>query len=150
MKTTLFLCLLVSRFAAAQDIALLDRGLKNPMTVTNQLTQEQLVSGQFPIYTADLDSVIRLTEALARYINTGAVQKACVQVFPVGRSYFAVTTQAGGAYSTYAIILNTLSGVMGATLEVVKQGAGNKKAMRQLQVFLDYLKNNRHIAAIER
>jgi hypothetical protein len=67
-----------------------------------------------------------------------------MQIFKAGHSQFAVTTLRAGSYNTYEIYLSTRSGNLGASLELVKRGDGPKKALQQVQVFLDYLKNNRH------
>ncbi len=144
MKTILLL--LLPCFARAQSIALVDRAFKNPVTVTDTLTARQLSGKLFPIYTTDLDSVIVLTEHLARYIDAKAVHEPDMHFRTVGHSQFAVTTQRTGQYNTYGIFLSTRSGNLGAALEVVNPGNGNKKAAQQLHLFLDYLKNNRHIA----
>jgi hypothetical protein len=148
MKTILLL--LLPCFARAQSIALVDRAFKVPLTVTDTLTARQLSGKLFPIYTSDLDSVILLTEYLARYIDAGTVYQPEMHIRAVGHSQFAVTTQRMGQYNTYGIFLNTRSGNLGAALEVVKRGNGNKKAAQQLHLFLDYLKNNRHIATAEK
>lgn len=150
MKTVLFLFLFISRVAVAQEIALLDRAFKNPMALTQKLTIEQLGGKQFPVYKADLEAVIRLMENLSRYINTGTVHETATQLLPAGHSNLTVAMQRTGAYCTYTVFVNTRSNDIGASLEVVKSGSGNKKALQQLQAFLDYLKNNRHIITAEK
>lgn len=150
MKTCLFLLLAISRFAVAQDIALIDRHFKNPMSVTKKLTVEQLSGKQFPVYIADLDSVIRLTETLSEYINAGIVHEPDMQIFQVGSSHFAINTERKGVYNMYSIFLSTKAGNVGASIELVKRGDGNKKAVQRLQVFLDYLKNNRHMITMKK
>lgn len=142
--------LLLPCFAFTQPIALLDRAFKKPVTVTKALSTTQLSGRQFPIYTADLDTVIQVTEQLARYIDTGAVRPPDMQMLAAGHSLFAVTTNQAGVYNNYTVFLSTRSGNLGATLELVKHGYGNRKAVQQLRLFLDYLKNNRHIAAAEK
>src|SRR3954451_24785744 len=89
MKTGILLLLLWPFFAPAQDIALVDRELKRPMLVTQELTLEQLSGKYFPIYATDLDSVIQMIEGLTSLINTGMVHDNNMQLLPVGHSQFA-------------------------------------------------------------
>lgn len=143
MKTCV-LFLMLPILAGAQSIVLLDRAYKSPITVTETITQGQ--SGKwFPVYIADLDKVIRLTEQLAASINRGTIVSSSLQILPVGHSHFAITMQHAGAYSSYSISLATRSGNVGTFLQLVTQNQGSKKALQELLLFLDYLKNNRHI-----
>lgn len=144
---TLLLLLLLPCFAHAQTITLVDRAFKAPVTVTPALTARQLSGKLFPIYTTDLDSVILLTEHLVHYIDAAAAHEPTMQLRAAGHSLFSITAQREGSYNTYGIFLSTRAGDLGASLELVKPGYGNKRAVQQLQLFLDYLKNNRHIAA---
>jgi len=145
MKTVILLLLLVPCFARAQDIALVDRELKGPMTVTRNLTLRDLSSKLFPIYRADLDSIIHITESLISFIKNRTTREPNMQLVPVGHSQFAITTERSGEYNSYMVFLNTRSNNLGATLELVSRGDNNRRAVQQLLQFLDYLKNNRHM-----
>lgn len=140
-----FVLLLLPCWVAAQEIALVDRNLKRPMTLTRKLTPSQLMGRVFPIYKADLDSVIKVVESLSKFINTGAVHDANMQLLPVGHSQFAITTRRSGPSNSYIVLLNTRAGNVGASFQLVKQNDNNRKAVHQLLLFVDYLKNNRHI-----
>ena len=145
MKTVVLLLWLLPCWAAAQEIVLLDRNLKRPAALTRKLTPGQLMNRAFPIYKSDLDSVIHITEALSHYINTGVVHQADMQLLPVGHSQFAITTRRSGAFNSYIVYLNTRSGNLGASLKLIGQEDNNRQAVQQLLLFVDYLKNNRHI-----
>jgi hypothetical protein len=146
MKTAFLLLLLLPCVALAQDIALLDRDFKNPIAVTQTVTAAQLSNKLFPVYTTDLDTMVRVLENLARTINTGEVHEPAMQLLPVGHSQFTINTERMGSFNTYAIYLSTRTGDLGASLELVKRGEGNRKTLENLFLFLDYLKNNRHFA----
>jgi len=143
--STLFIYLFLLKTAAAQEIALLDRSYRNPLTVTQDLTAGQLMNRCFPVYTTDIDALIAVANTLANDINTGAVQQPEMKRVTVGNSTVAITTQRSGASNTYGVILITVAGNKGATMELVKPGVGNRTAVKQLRIFLDYLKNNKHI-----
>ena len=147
MKTAVLLLLLVPGWVSAQDIVLVDRNLKRPMSLTRTLTPRQLMGNVFPIYRADLDSVIQVTESLTSFINTGVVHEANMQLLTVGHSQFAVTTRRTGTFNSYIIYLNTRSGNIGTSLELVGREDNNRQALQQLLLFMDYLKNNRNIVA---
>jgi hypothetical protein len=147
MKCGMLLFIIFGHVAAAQEIVLVDRDFKRPVSFTRQLTGSQLLSKRFPIYTTDLDSVIAIMEVLSEYLNTGKPHVTTTQVLPVGHSRIMVNTKSAGSGNSYDIFVTTRSEDLGAVMELVKNGAGNKKAMQQVQVFLDYLKNNRHLAA---
>lgn len=145
MKTCIVLLYILPVCAYAQSIALLDREFKNPITVTETLTRDQLSGRTFPIYTADLDVVIRLTEKLARSLVSGTQPLSGMELLPAGHSHIAVATQRTGAHTTYSVSLSTRSGDVGTFLQLVKRNQGNKRAVQELLLFLDYLKNNRHM-----
>ena len=145
MKTGILLLLLWPFFAPAQDIALVDRELKRPMLVTQELTPEQLSGKYFPIYTSDLDSVIQMIEGLTGFINTGMVHDNNMQLLPVGHSQFAITILRAGSFNSYMVFLSTRCENLGATLELVKRHDSSRQALHELFLFLDYLKNNRHM-----
>jgi hypothetical protein len=73
-----------------------------------------------------------------------------MQLLLAGHSQFACTIQGSGENHTFSIVLNTRSGNVGASLDLVEKRDGNRKAVQKIQAFLDYLKNNRHIVATER
>ena len=147
MKTLVLWMLLFSQPAGAQEIVLADRALKKPMTVTDTVTKAQLMGRLFPIYRDDLDALIDTMERFAHYINTPAMHEPNMQIVPIGHSKLSFTTLQSGSYNTYLVSINTLSGELGASMQVVKKGDNNKKGLRRLQSFIEYLKNNRHIIA---
>jgi hypothetical protein len=146
MKTVFFVLLLLPGIALAQTIALLDRNFKKPIAVTETLTREQLSGKWFPIYVTDLDTVIKVAEALAHAISNGTLPPSNTQLIQAGHSHFAVAAQRTGGYTTCNIALATQSGNMGATLLLVRKEDSNRKAAQLLLLFLDYIKNNRHMA----
>lgn len=150
MKMGILLLLLLPGFAYAQTIALLDRAFKNPVTVTETVTSQQLSGKWFPVYIADFENVIRLTERLVRSINNRTLPSSGTQVLGVGHSRVAITAHGTGVHTTYSIFLSTRSGNIGASLQLVKRDEGNRKAVQELLLFLDYLKNNRHMLESEK
>lgn len=146
MKKAVLLLLLLPCLAPAQEIALLNRNLKSALIVTNELAAKELTTGWFPIVAADLDSVIFVAENLVQSLNKITAPEADIQLLPVGHSQFVVLAQQAGTFINYTIILSTRFGNVGASLEVVTRGSGNRQAAQQLLRFLDYLKNNRHLA----
>lgn len=132
-------------FGKAQSIALVDRDFKRPMTLTQTLSIAQLAGRHFPIQTADLDSVIEVTATLARQIADRTAPEAEMQVITAGKSRFAITIQKAGNYNTYRVLLSTVSGNLGASLELVNGRDNNYSAVQKLYIFLDYLKNNIHL-----
>jgi hypothetical protein len=147
MKFGLML-LLLPLFCDAQEIALLDRHFKKPVLYTNSLQGDALYRC-FPVYRADLDSVIQVTETLLSSVQAGKPPEPDAVFLPAGHSFFAVRTWKTGAYTNYFVVLSTRSGDKGATLELLSEQDGNKKAAQKLLVFLDYLKNNRHLTTTE-
>lgn len=146
MKTGFLILLLLPGIALAQTIALLDRNFKIPVAVTETLTREQLSGKWFPVYIADLDTMIQLVEALARSVNHRTLPPSYAQVIQAGHSHVAVTTERSGGYTTCSIALATRCGNIGAVLQLVRKEDSNRKAAQLLLAFLDYIKNNRHIA----
>jgi hypothetical protein len=146
MKCALNLLLLLPLFCGAQEIALLDRHFKEPVRLSGALTSETLYHS-FPVHRADLDSVIRITENLLSALHSSKPPKDNNLFLQAGHSLFAIRTWNAGAHSTHSVVLSTLLGNKGATLALVSENDGTKKAARKLLVFLDYLKNNRPVLA---
>jgi hypothetical protein len=149
MKCALNLLLLLPLFCGAQEIVLLDRRFKEPIRVSGPVTGEAL-NRSFPVYRSDLDSVIQITESLLSSLHSGKPPKENTRFVQAGHSLFAIRTWNVGAHSTHFVVLSTRSGNKGATLALVTEKDGTKKAARKLLVFLDYLKNNRPVLPAER
>lgn len=143
MKTGLLLLLLLPRVAPAQAIAWLDRNFKNPITVTKTNVAAPLSHNVFPVYTTDLDTIIGLLENLARSLDTGTPKETKTQLLQAGHSLLAVTTEHSGGSGIYTIYLTTRLENKGLSLAIVPHGTNNKKAVQNLLLLLQYLKNNR-------
>jgi hypothetical protein len=147
MKRFVFLLLLWPCVAEAQRVLLLDRNLKAAITQTEAPTREQLSGDWFPIEAADFDSVMLLLEDLVRWTDTSVVLHTDMQLLTAGHSHFAIATQHDNGYNVFGITLSTRLRDVGASMELVKRGTGGRQTVRQLLRYLEYRKNNRHMAA---
>jgi hypothetical protein len=138
----LFLLLCIPFAMQAQKIALVDREFKSPIIFMDSVAHAETYQDRFPIYINDMDVVLKTTERLARYINTGRQHDAGEQSFTTGKSRFLAQTEKTGHSNRYRIIINTRTGSMGTSLTLVNQDDGQRKAVQKLNIFVDYLKNN--------
>lgn len=145
MKRFLLLLLLLPYCMAAQEVILVDRNLKAAMLPMPDGAVQRWAYRWFPVYVADLDSVIQVAESLVRLINESTAQEAVGQLWPAGHTRFAVNVQRTGSSYTYSIFVSTRLGDVGTTLDLVKRQSSSRRAVQQLLQFLDYLKNNRHL-----
>jgi hypothetical protein len=149
MKWGFGLLMLLPLFCGAQEIILLDRHFKEPIQFTRSFTREALNSN-FPVYRADIDAIIHITETLLAAIRSGNKPEQGARILQAGHSRLTILGRSSGIYSTQLVVLTSRSGNKGATLELLTEKDGTKKAAQKLLVFLDYLKNNRSIWAPER
>jgi len=149
MKWGLGLLMLLPLFCGAQEIVLLDRRFKEPVLFAGSFTHEAL-NTNFPVYRADVDAVINITETLLAAIRSGKKPEQGARILQAGHSRLTIHSRNSGVYSTQLVVLTSRSGNKGATLELLTEKDGTKKAAQKLLVFLDYLKNNRSIWAPER
>lgn len=74
MKKAILLLLCLTAFltnASSQDYLLLDRNWKKPATIADSFTKDDINNGRYPIYKADLDSLIIITKEFRNLKNDG-------------------------------------------------------------------------------
>ncbi len=143
MKALFFLLWLLPAAGAAQTYALLDRDFKRPLIVTDAITTDLMHDRRFPVYTKDIDSLISFTERLQKHMNTGKTYDEATVRYDVGGSWFMAQREKIGKVNKYHITINTRAQDVGASLELVSDTDGSKAAAQKVNIFLDYLRNNR-------
>ncbi len=130
------------RFAAAQEMILLDRKWRQPVQQVDTLTLGLLQSGFFPVYKSDLGKMIAVLEAIVekqvqqkefRYLHPPLAAKGTVIVGDLLKGdknqIFVKTTT-----SSYITSMPLFSG---------DEGPAQKE--KKLTRLLDYLRNNRSL-----
>lgn len=144
MKTLLLLSVLLPVLAGAQKLALIDRSFKTPISFTDSVSRLQVLQNRFIIYSQDIDSLIRVTERFAQYINTGKVHEPATFDIFTGHSHIVAMTRKAGHINSYHLVLSTRTDNIGTSITIVSS-AGKRKAMQKLNIFLDHLRNNRSL-----
>jgi hypothetical protein len=143
MKIVLLLLMMLPLAGFAQKYVLLDRDFIRPVIVTDEVTAGQMHKRRFPVFTKDIDSLIHFTERLQKQMNTRITYETASGYYPVGGSWFVAHREKTGKINKYNITLNTRVNDIGASLELVSNSNGSKTALQKINIFLDYLRNNR-------
>lgn len=144
MRVVFVIFILLPFLAAAQKAILIDRGLKQPVVLTDSVTFDQMAEGFMPIFFNDIDSLLATIDGLRKYIDTGKPNDEKVEEIRFGNSRCVVATKLQGAANKYRIIIGTTVDGLNTSMVLVA-GEVNKKALQRLSIFADYLKNNRAI-----
>ncbi len=144
MRVVFAILMLLPCCAMAQKAILIDRSLRYPVKVTDSVTFDQVTKGLMPIYFKDIDSLLQVIEQLKKYIDTGKPNEEKAQDVKFGNSHCFTTTELQGTANTYRIVVGTRVDKI-ITSMVLVSGEQNKRALQQLAIFEDYLKNNRAV-----
>lgn len=142
MKGVLLAILMLPLFAFSQSIALLDRKLIAPIQLTDSVSLEQIQDGLFPIYVKDIDSVVKTMEAFKSWIDSGKEMKPDSYTIPAGKSNFFAVVYPSSPQEKYNIVLNTEVTEFKTSMTLVSKTFSPKMAIRNLAIFLDYIRNN--------
>jgi hypothetical protein len=144
MQVFLFLALLVVVKANAQPVAMLDKEWKEPIALAMPLA-EPIDYHFFPVYKADIDSVIILTEWFIELLGQKEEAQTLNQIKNAGASKFIAFTNQKGSLIRFQLNLITRCGQAGYKMELVNLNDGHKQRLQKLRAFLAYLRNNRFL-----
>lgn len=147
MKTLIFLLSFLPVTTIAQDMLLLDRNFRSPVEVVNADTDSNVEGQLFPLYNADLDSIITFTQELITQFDISRNVPSESYIKQFGHSYFIAQASQNGTLTQYYIRLITRSGNTNYAIRLIDKEDGQKRRVQKLKVFLDYLRNNRVLAS---
>lgn len=144
MKYLFLLCLSLPCFAYAQPYVLLDRQLKRPVEVTSQLESGKIAPLYFPIYSKDLDAMIKVVDQCIDLMDAHEME-AVEENFQLGNSRMVFKKDTDHKISGYTVYLVTRAKDHGFSLELVNKEDSKLKGLRKMKWFLYYLRNNRNL-----
>lgn len=150
MKAVFLLLLSLPFYAGAQQLVLIDKQLKNPITVVQQVNGERLNGRLFPVYGTDLDSIMLVTNWFIQQLDDSRLAPSESTIKTVGQSRFIAQASSNGNVQYYTIQLITRTGNEGYVFELINNKDGHKKRVQKLRTFLDYLRNNQLLLAEKR
>lgn len=144
MPLLLLLLLATTTAAIAQPIVLLDKDLKEPLTIVTP-SNESVGYDYFPIYKSDIDSIMKVTEWFIQALEESHPVPTINTIKNVGASRFFAISGLFERSPGFKLNLVTRCGQTGYCMELVDQKDGRKKRLQKLRAFLDYLRNNRFL-----
>lgn len=149
MPILFFLLLAISSAAYTQPIVLLDKALKEPLSVSTPAA-ETVDFHFFPIYQSDIDSVMKVTEWFIQALEESRTIPIINETKNAGASRFLANTGLFEKIPGFRLNLVTRCGQSGYCMELVGPKDGHKKRLQKLRAFLDYLRNNQFLVEAPR
>ena len=144
---SIFTCILTSLIftASAQKYALIDRNFKKPILFTDSVTINQVTNNYFPIRVADIDSLnANLSFIIAQLSD---IQRAKFKSYKLksGNTIIQINTVAHAYGDAYDILLITSVDNLNAEYLLSSHKSLNKKAIKNINSLLEFLKKDKEI-----
>jgi hypothetical protein len=140
MKPLIFLFLIWSQGAGAQQLALLDRNFKEPFLLRDTFTIQDVAQGAFPLYTEDIPAVIAHLEVIARQLASPQVSHSEPETFAAQHAHLFLVRK----NNLYSCVLQSSNKQFSVPMVV---GRGTRKTThRAISRFIEYLRQNRAVA----
>ena len=126
----------------AQPYLLIDRGLKQPAEVVQELEPQKIWAQYFPVRSADVDSLIVITEQLIMQLDQfkpGPLAPATV----AGQTSIVLRKSTKMYEQTFLLRVLSRFGNVGFALDLLPQTESPRKNLHRLRQFLLYLRHNR-------
>ena len=144
MPLFIFLLLAISSAAYTQQIVLLDKELREPISISTP-AEETVGFHYFPIYQSDIDTIMKVTEWFIHALEESRTIPVINETKNAGASRFLANTGVFEKTPGFRLNLVTRCGQSGYCMELIKPKDGHKKRLQKLRAFLDYLRNNQFL-----
>lgn len=134
---------------SAQKYALVDRSFKKPILFSDSVTINQVSKGYFPINVKDMDSLFANISYIREQLK--GVQRAKFKSYKIksGNTIIQLTTIPHAYGDAYNILLITTANNLNAEYLLSNNQALNKKAVKKLNSFMDFIKKDKDIMVNE-
>ena len=134
---------------SAQKYALVDRSFKKPILFSDSVTINQVSKGYFPINVKDMDSLFANISYIREQLK--GVQRAKFKSYKIksGNTIIQLTTIPHAYGDAYNILLITTANNLNAEYLLSDNQALNKKAVKKLNSFMDFIKKDKDIMVNE-
>jgi hypothetical protein len=139
MKYLSMLLIFLPFFLNAQKMIAFDRSLQRPLSIVDGISMDEATKGAVAIYVKDVATIQASIQLLIKHLVNRDKQESFD--LEMGNSKCVVKIEKHGAVNNYNIVLNTNTGDF-KTAFVLVAHESEKKAVRRLTMFLDYLRNN--------
>lgn len=142
MKKLFFSILVVPFFANAQQVMLLDRNFKAPVTLVAEYSMELANNELYPLYTADVQILISKLEEVVQELYAINGQPVKEQFIKFGGVTFFLQPNKKEPQRELQLMVVSEIGNIYMPLQLISKDDSVKRARQKLLIFLDYLKNN--------
>lgn len=140
MKPLIFFLLIWTQTAGAQQLALLDRNLKEPFLLRDTFTLQDVAQGSFPLYTEDIPAVIGQLQSLARQLASPNMPPAEPHTFAARHAHLFLLRK----NNLYSCVLQSSNKQFSVPMVV---GRGTRKStLKEISRFIEYLRQNKAVA----
>lgn len=140
MKKLLFLILMYTQTANAQQLALLDRNLRDPFLLRDTFTLQDVATGFFPLYIEDIPAVVEQLENFAQQLAAPDAVQEPAGNFSAPHVHLFLQRR----NNLYSCVLQSTNKQFSVPW-IIGQG-GRKGTLREISRFLEYLRQNSAVA----
>ena len=142
LTTAILICLTFAN-VAGQKFALIDRDFKKPILYTDSVTVSQVSNNLFPIKVTDLDSLIGNLKFVQNELKGLQRAKFVSYKLSSGQTATKVVTVSKAYGDSYNVFLTTAAGLVVADYLLVDNRQLNKRGIKKIQEFIDYIKTDK-------
>ena len=136
------LLLVIFLTSYSQQVALLDRSFKQPVTYTDSPTITMIEKGAFPLFVEDAGKLIEAMDWFLKNMNSTAPEMIATQELQWGNTGLYIHMQHSGRYKKYQLVLKTTMKNISTSLVLIDEEDPYPSAVERLGHITAYIKNN--------